>query len=368
MLILSDLVSSAKLSAPIDGDVEHEIPYQTSTERLVNWKAAQTRAYIDMGLEELELGVKNEMAGMSSSINIKLDSITSRVQGAEGNISTLTQTATSLQSQITNARGDISSIEQKVDNIRLYVSNGERSSSIELSVDGVTVSSREIRFTGDVVFESDLRGGSTTISGDCIRTGEISANYIKLGGKMEVYEDSDSTHLGGYMGYMRGQSAEGETTYGMGFADLFSDNFIFCTNRGTRMSCSDRTSVTCTYNRVSLTGPEIVVNGTLKSSDGTIITSDRNQKEDISLGLEGYMALFDRLRPASFRLKGRNRRHLGFIAQDVEAAMKEVGIDGRDFAGLAIDENGGYGLRYEEIIPMLVEKVQRLEAMIKEIL
>lgn len=363
-----DVLFVADLAAPIDGDVEHEIPYQTSTERLVNWKAAQTRAYIDMGLEELELGVKNEMAGMSSSINIKLDSITSRVQGAEGNISTLTQTATSLQSQITNARGDISSIEQKVDNIRLYVSNGERSSSIELSVDGVTVSSREIRFTGDVVFESDLRGGSTTISGDCIRTGEISANYIKLGGKMEVYEDSDSTHLGGYMGYMRGQSAEGETTYGMGFADLFSDNFIFCTNRGTRMSCSDRTSVTCTYNRVSLTGPEIVVNGTLKSSDGTIITSDRNQKEDISLGLEGYMALFDRLRPASFRLKGRNRRHLGFIAQDVEAAMKEVGIDGRDFAGLAIDENGGYGLRYEEIIPMLVEKVQRLEAMIKEIL
>ena len=183
-----DVLFVADLAAPIDGDVEHEIPYQTSTERLVNWKAAQTRAYIDMGLEELELGVKNEVEGLSSSINIQLNSITSRVQGAEGNISTLTQTATSLQSQITNARGDISSIEQKVDNIRLYVSNGERSSSIELSVDGVTVSSREIRFTGDVVFESDLRGGSTTISGDCIRTGEISANYIKLGGKMEVYE------------------------------------------------------------------------------------------------------------------------------------------------------------------------------------
>lgn len=361
-----DLVSSAKLSAPIDGDVEHEIPYQTSTERLVNWKAAQTRAYIDMGLEELELGVKNEMEGLSSSINIKLDSITSRVQGAEGNISTLTQTATSLQSQITNARGDISSIDQKVDNIRLYVSNGERSSSIELSVDGVTVSSREIRFTGDVVFESDLRGGSTTISGDCIRTGEISANYIKLGGKMEVYESPDSPDMGGYMGYMQGQSAEGETTYGMGFTDLFSENFIFCTNRGTRMSCFNQSSVTCTYNRVSLTGPEIVVNGTLKSSDGTIITSDRYQKEDISMGLEGYMALFDRLRPASFRLKGRKRRHLGFIAQDVEAAMKEAGIESRDFAGLAIDENGGYGLRYEEFIPLLVEKVQRLEAMIKE--
>lgn len=361
-----DVLFVADLSAPIEGDVEHEIPYQSSTERLVNWKAAQTRAYIDMGLEELELGVKNDMAGLSSSINIQLNSITSRVQGAEGNISTLTQTATSLQSQITNARGDISSIEQKVDNIRLYVSNGERSSSIELSVDGVTVSSREIRFTGDVVFESDLRGGSTTISGDCIRTGEISAEYIKLGGKLEIYESLNSNSVGGYMGYMRGQSAEGETTYGMGFTDYFEENYIFCTNRGTRMSCSTNTSVTCTYNRVSLTGPEIVVNGTLKSSDGTVITSDREAKEAISEGLVGYMSLFDRLRPASFRLKGRERRHLGFIAQDVEAAMKECGIDSRDFAGLVIDAEGGYGLRYEEFIPLLVEKVQRLEAMVKE--
>lgn len=361
-----DVLFVADLAAPIDGDVEHEIPYQTSTERLVNWKAAQTRAYIDMGLEELDLGVKNEVEGLSSSINIQLNSITSRVQGAEGNISTLTQTATSLQSQITNARGDISSIEQKVDNIRLYVSNGERSSSIELSVDGVTVSSREIRFTGDVVFESDLRGGYTTISGDCIRTGEISANYIKLGGKMEVYESLNVSSVGGYLGYMRGQSAGGESTYGIGIIDNFENSQMICTNSGARMSVRDQTSVTCTYNRVSLRGPEIVVDGTLKSSDGTIITSDRNQKEDIAHGLAGYMDLFDRLRPASFRLKGRKRRHLGFIAQDVEAAMQEAGIDSRDFAGLAIDGEGGYGLRYEEFIPLLVEKVQRLEAMIKE--
>lgn len=361
-----DVLFVADLAAPIDGDVEHEIPYQTSTERLVNWKAAQTRAYIDMGLEELELGVRNEVEGLSASINIKLDSITSRVQGAEGNISTLTQTATSLQSQITNARGDISSIEQKVDNIRLSVSNGERSSSIELSVDGVTVSSREIRFTGDVVFESDLRGGSTTISGDCIRTGEISSEFIRLGGEMTIFEDFSGGYYGGKFGYIEGQSADGSATSGVGIMYASYAGQLLCTNAGARLGYGSSTSVTCTSGRVSLTGPEIVVNGTLKSADGTIITSDRNQKEDISLGLEGYMSLFDRLRPASFRLKGRHRRHLGFIAQDVEAAMKEAGIDSRDFAGLAIDEEGGYGLRYEEFIPLLVEKVQRLEAMIKE--
>lgn len=167
---------------------------------------------------------------------------------------------------------------------------------------------------------------------------------------------------------MQGQSAIGDTTYGMGFTDQFSNNFIFCTTQGARMSCYGQTSVTCTYNRVSLTGPEIVVNGILKNSDGTVITSDKNKKEEISQGIVGYIALFDRLRPVSFRLKGRNRRHLGFIAQDVESAMQEVGIESNDFAGLVIDEEGGYGLRYEEFIPMLVEKVQRQDAQIKEIL
>lgn len=362
-----DVLFVADLAAPIEGDVEHEIPYQTSTERLVNWKAAQTRAYIDMGLEELELGVKNDMAGMSASINIQLDSITSRVQGAEGNISTLTQTANSITTEISYMDRDISRIEQKVDNIRLEVSNGTDSSWIDLTVNGIEVSSQQVKFTGDVVFENDLFDGTTTISGDCIRTGEISASYIKLGGKMEVYETPDDNYVGGYLGYMRGQSASGDTTHGMGMTDHSENSQVLCTNSGARMSFMSRSSVTCTYNRVSLTGDEIVVNGTLKSSDGTVITSDRNAKEDIREDLDRYLGLFDRLKPVSFHLKDRNRRHLGFIAQDVEEAMRECGIDNRDFAGLAIDKEGNYGLRYEEFIPVLAAKVQRLEAMIKEI-
>lgn len=363
-----NLVSSATLSSPIEGDVEHEIPYQTSTERLVNWKAAQTRAYIDMGLEELELGVKNEMQGMSSSINIQLNSITSRVQGAEGNISTLTQTSNSLQSQISNAQGDISSISQKVNNIRLDVSNGTDSSWIDLTINGITMSSKQIKFTGDVVFENDLSSGSTIISGNCIRTGYVSAEYIHLGGAMQITESLTGGGYGGQFGYLNGSSADGSITYGVGIMHSSSSGMLLCSNAGARLGYSSNTSVTCTSGRVSLRGPEIVVTGVLKNSDGTVITSDRNRKEDIREDVDRYMNLFSRLRPASFRLKDRTRRHLGFIAQDVETAMREAGIDSQDFAGLVIDADGGYGLRYEEFIPLLVEKVQRQDALIKEIL
>lgn len=368
MEINYDLVSSAKLSSPIEGDVEHEIPYQTSTERLVNWKAAQTRAYIDMGLEELELGVRNDMAGMSASINIQLDSITSRVQGAEGNISTLTQTANSLQSQITNANGQISTISQKVDNIRLDVSNGTESSWIDLTVNGITLSSQQIKFTGNVVFESDLTDGVTTISGSNIRTGYVTADRIHLGGEMQITEGVSSGAYGGSFGYLTGSTADGNITYGVGIMHSSNSGQLLCSSGGARIGYGSYTSVTCTSGRVSLTGPEIVVNGTLKKADGTVITSDRNAKEDILEDGGKYMGLFDRLRPASFRLKGRTRRHLGFIAQDVEAAMEESGIDSGDFAGLVVDKEGGYGLRYEEFIPLLVEKVQRQDAKIKEIM
>ncbi|MEY8389642.1 tail fiber domain-containing protein, partial [Oscillospiraceae bacterium 38-13] len=111
----------------------------------------------------------------------------------------------------------------------------------------------------------------------------------------------------------------------------------------------------------------IVVNGTLKSSDGTIITSDRNKKEDIREDPGKYLPLLDLLRPVSYRLKGRKRRHLGFIAQDVEEALKACGIAPMDFAGLAVDETGEYGLRYEEFIPLLAAKLQNLDTQIKEI-
>lgn len=363
-----DVLFVADLTAPIEGDVEHEIPYQTSTERLVNWKAAQTRAYIDMGLEELELGVRNDMAGMSASINVQLTSITSRVQGAEGNISTLTQTANSLQSQITSANGQISTISQKVDNIRLDVSNGTDSSWIDLTVNGITLSSKQIKFTGNVVFESDLTDGVTTISGNNIRTGYVTADHIHLGGEMQITEGVSSGAYGGSFGYLTGSTADGNITYGVGIMHSSSSGQLLCSSGGARIGYGSYTSVTCTSGRVSLTGPEIVVNGTLKKADGTVITSDRNAKEDIREDLDRYLALFDRLRPASFRLKDRNRRHLGFIAQDVEAAMEASGIDSKDFAGLVIGKEGGYGLRYEEFIPLLVEKVQRQDAKIKEIM
>jgi hypothetical protein len=95
--------------------------------------------------------------------------------------------------------------------------------------------------------------------------------------------------------------------------------------------------------------------------------SDRRAKKHISDNMVRYLELFDHLRPVHYVFRKRKRTHLGFIAQDVEQAMQECGIDSKDFAGLIIDEHGGYGLRYEEFTALLTAKVQEQDKKIKEL-
>lgn len=76
-------------------------------------------------------------------------------------------------------------IEQRVDtfgaSLKLSVTNGEKSSVISLTGDGINLSGT-VAFTGEVVFKSDLStAGSTTINGANITTGKISAEYIDVG-------------------------------------------------------------------------------------------------------------------------------------------------------------------------------------------
>ena len=89
--------------------------------------------------------------------------------------------------------------------------------------------------------------------------------------------------------------------------------------------------------------------------------SDKNFKEDITPLATKYVDLFDKLNPVSFKFKGGNRTHTGFIAQDIETAMNEVGLTSSEFAGFYKSADDVCGLRYTEFISLLTAKVQQLE-------
>ena len=151
-----DGLMTSDAGAPGQAEQESEYKYQSPVIADIKWQLAETRSLISKTSEEILLKVENELEGLSSSFSVQLQQI---------------------QSQVTGLNGQVSSITQKVDNITLSVSNGSTSSSISLSVGGVTVSSQTIRMNGLVTF-TGLANGTTTIDGACIKTGTIEASRI----------------------------------------------------------------------------------------------------------------------------------------------------------------------------------------------
>ena len=181
---------TSEIAAPGESILEHEYPYVGSTQKTINRKIAQVNSKITKTSEEIRLEVSNELENLSSSIDVKLGSITSTVQGLDGRVTTVEQTASGLTSTVQGLDGSISSIEQKVDSIKIDVTTKDGVSTIELTGTGITASSAEIDLSGFVTF-TGLSGGTTTIDGACIKTGTISAERINLTGAI-TFGDLDT--------------------------------------------------------------------------------------------------------------------------------------------------------------------------------
>ena len=104
-------------------------------------------------------------------------------------------------------------------------------------------------------------------------------------------------------------------------------------------------------------------------------TSDRRLKENIKGLSDIHSELFDRLTPVEYNLiDGDGQIHYGLIAQDVIAAMNELGMDEQtldlvqhhyDVNEETGELNDTYGLVYNHFISMLIHEVQKLKRKIK---
>ena len=314
--------------------------------------------------------------GNVSTLQQTAASLTSRISSAEGSISVLQQTANSLTSRIASAEGDITSLEQYVDSITLSVSNGETSSWIYLDAGRVELGAVKIQFTGVVLF-SDLDGSSgTIIDGGAIDTDTL---YLDSLYGNTIYLCDRYGDIGAEIEMTGAASADSGafdlTSGALRFSAFEGDVYIRSYNGAVTLNGWD--GVTCmsdfypsSDDRYTL-GTSSFCWSDVYAESGTINTSDREKKEAIVYGLYKLDGLLDKLEPCTFRFKdGRSgRRHAGFIAQDVETALDELGLSTADFAGLVISprEDGGadYFLRYDEFIPMNTWEIQKLKARVK---
>lgn len=384
MDITCDLMDTADVSSDVAGDVEQEYATVGSLTQTVNRvrksvtelivEAGQITAHITDVQKELESQITltaesltsqitDTKNGLESQIQQTTTSLTSTITDTKNDLeSQIQQTSSSLTSQIRDAEDNISSIEQKVDNITLSVDNGEDRSSISLSVDGVEVDSVTVRFTGGVVFESDLAEGNTSIDGACIDTGEIDVDYINLYGEMGVRESRRGS-VGGYIGY-----CEGHSDTGIGVMEDYDSGQCICTNGGAKLAY----------------GADDFYIGVSRSnvfaSETINIDSDRRVKDDIRYDLDDYEAFFRALKPCSYKLKRgtSGRRHTGFIAQELEQALLDSGKTSADLAAYCYDPDarryestdmdpktaptGCYKIRYSELIALNTAMIQKLMA------
>lgn len=123
---------------------------------------------------------------------------------------------------------------------------------------------------------------------------------------------------------------------------------------------------------------------TIYSVNPLSVVSDRNKKYNIQDLSEKYEQLFDHIKPKSYMLLNGNRKHIGAISQDIEEAMKDIGMTPLEFGGFCkdavideqtnnpiYDKNGKqkyeYSLRYSEFIMLNTWQIQKLKSRIKEL-
>ena len=382
-----DHMMAVDVSAPGEEELLPEYSYQSPMQQM-NYKITKTRSLITKSTEEVLI----------------------KVEGTDGK---------------GGLAGQVASLSTKVDNIKLSVSNGTSSSTLKLMSGNTELSSAEIKITGMVTFDS-LSGtptGTTRINGGWIDADTLNVKAANISGTIvatrlqgqQVFLNTDQlVQVGvdaygrpvfdyavagamlitgantsdfavevGSNGAMRLKALNGAVDISSGYSvtssvtgnlmqgevgiNLFGDP-----NYGAVVSIRGGHIVSASDNKYSCGTPlnrwAMVYAGT-----GTIQTSDRNAKNSIEVLPEKYTAMLDQLEPKRFKMNDgtSGRYHVGFIAQEVEAAMASAGISSTEFGGFVKDKdkdgNDIYMLRYDEFVALNTRQIQLLKARVAEL-
>lgn len=192
-------------------------------------------------------------------------------------------------------------------------------------------------------------------------------DFIELYGEMEVLKRRGGAS-GGFIGYCKGNSDAG-----VGVMEDYDTGQCICTNGGAKLAYGADDY----YLGVSRSN--------IFASEDIYIESDRRVKEDIRYDLDTYEDFYRKLKPCSFLRKRRTsgRRHTGFIAQEVEEALRMGGKTTMDLAALGYDPDarryedneqtpetagqGCYKIRYTELIALNTAMIQKLMTRVDEL-
>lgn len=377
---LFDMHCAADIAAPGEEELESEYTFQTQEKRLER-KLAQTRSLIAKTAEEVKISVE-ELNGKYTALSVTLDGVTitdqdgtTKIRGSSIETDTLKVKAANIEGKLTASQVEIT-LEGAItwEQLSPEVQN-EINDAYAMAEDAESAAAD----AADTVDGWRYNGG-TYIDGNMLMTGTVKASEL-LGGTVGLLTNREALAGGiditgasssGFAielyseGALRLEAYDGALYLGSDSASMEISNYIWCNDH---IFPSDPETYNCGNNNY----PWAMVSTVDLYVDGAAVTSDRNKKYDINYDLSRFDAVFDGLRPGTYKLlNGKsNRDHIGLVAQDVEDLLLLCGLTNQDFAAVvretAEDGTERYFLRYMEFIGLLIDQVQKLKARVGQL-
>ena len=264
--------------------------------------------------------------------------------------------------------------------LKAKVTKNELITEINASAEQVKIASSKLDLQGLVTISSLKESGQTVINADNITTGTINAlaiNGCTITGSSVVFANDTggwNTIINSAGWWMVGKNpATGEENaldtpaYFMdtsGFSSMYVGGLLRFRNEAEFLTGAYASGSGAYYSqRARWYNVALMANN----------TSDIRYKNDIKYldDEENMEELFDSLSPVAFYYnKGtgyiETQRHLGFIAQDIEKAIANVGIT-NDMALFDHEDKGKLGVDKQELIALCVWQIQKLKARINEL-
>lgn len=391
-------LGAADVSAPSDGEIDHEFPYEEESDRQIKRRIAQVWTSFLVETGKIESRIDDEVNGMSSRITQLAESISVEVTSKNGKTTiSITGDGIAASTGEINLTVDAMNINGKLSANQITVTDASISGKLSASKINMTgaITWGDLDSNAQAVVsgaysqsaDADAKAtsaqntvsgwvypGTTEIDGQMIRAGTVEASYLR-GGAVQLL-DANKYQVGVMTLTPATSSAYAVdlTSYGalrlaaLRGAVYLSGSYV---GLGAEASVAGNIYPTST-NRYSC-GTSGFKWTDVYATNATIQTSDLKQKKDVAYGLEAFDEFFDKMKPCTYKFKeGHGRTHFGLIAQDIEDLIDECGFDTMDVAAFIKSwnketETYDYALRYAEFIPLLIYEVQNLKNRVREL-
>ena len=339
-------------------------------------------------------GEIKDAEGNITQVALVAKGLAARIGDAEGNITQLQATAKGLQASVSNLNGSVTNLTADVNGIRATVRTKidatQAQSIFDQSATGFTLGATSGE--NGTIFKLNYNGaqiastGSIDLCVDAVNIyGTLTATKLR-GGSISVVDDDDNEC--GTIQTTYASSSDYKIDISSSAMELFAeDGSLFIasgwdrTNKyhasievdGNSEEVQIKGDVIPNADDVYNLGSPNFVWSAIYCSTNELNGSDRNIKNSIEALPEKYVRMFELIEPKRYKLNNgtSGRFHTGFIAQEVEAAMRACGIESKEFAGWAAakreDGSETYFLRYSEFIPILWAKVREQEERLKRL-